>query len=235
MIVLAIDSTAKTSTVALLDDGAALATYSIEGGLTQSELLLPMVENMLSSLKVSVSDIGLFAVSVGPGSFTGVRIGTALIKGLAFGRDIPSVAVSTLEALSENLSGISGIVVPVMDARRDQVYTAIFKSSKDGIERLSPDEAISVSALTDKLLGFKNEEIYIVGDGYEKVVAALDTLNIPHAVTPELLRRQNAFSVGRVGLSKFAASDVVSDAELLPTYLRVPQAERERLEREAAK
>ena len=126
MKILAFDSTAKAASVAVCEDGRLLGLYTIDNGLTQSELLLPMAGNLLGSLKLSFSDIELLAAAVGPGSFTGVRIGVSLVKGIAFGRNIPCVPVSTLEALAENISTLRGILVPVMDARRGQLYTAIF-------------------------------------------------------------------------------------------------------------
>ena len=135
MKILAFDSTAKVASVAVTEGDRALLSYSIDNGLTQSELLLPMAESALKALRLTFADVGAYAVTVGPGSFTGVRIGVSLVKGLAFAKDIPCVEVSTLLALAENLRGTDGIIVPVMDARRSQVYTAILrertKSSQD--------------------------------------------------------------------------------------------------------
>ena len=133
MKILAFDSTAKVASVAVTEGEKTLAVYSIDNGLTQSELLLPMAEATLNSLRISFSDIDAYAVTVGPGSFTGVRIGVSLVKGLAFGKNKPCVDVSTLEALAENLKGSDGIIVPVMDARRAQVYTALFISDGDAV------------------------------------------------------------------------------------------------------
>ena len=118
MKILSFDSTAKAASVAVLEDESVLAEYSVDTGLTQSELLLPMAESMLSALKLSFSDIELYAASTGPGSFTGVRIGASLVKGLAFDRGVPCVSVSTLEALAENLAGLSGILLPCMKGRK---------------------------------------------------------------------------------------------------------------------
>ena len=127
MITLAFDTSAKIASCAVLDGKKVLSEYSIDNGLTQSELIMPMAENMLAALKLDFSDIGLIATSVGPGSFTGVRIGVSMAKGLAFGRDIRIAPVSTLEALCENLVPFEGILVPTMDARRNQVYNALFE------------------------------------------------------------------------------------------------------------
>lgn len=227
MKILAFDSTAKAASVAVTEDDKLLALYTIDNGLTQSELLLPMAENILKSLKLDFSDIELFAVAVGPGSFTGVRIGAALVKGLAFGRDIPCAEVSTIEALAENARGLVGLVVPCMDARRGQVYTAIF----NGGERLMPDSAISIEELGEALKPYEGREIYLVGDGYNGTYKKLSEMGIALADTPTLLLIENAYSVAVVAYKKHLHGETVSDRELSPTYLRMPQAERERLER----
>ena len=235
MKILAFDGTAKAATVAVTDSERMLGCYTIDNGLTQSELLLPMAENLLSCLKLSFSDIELFATSVGPGSFTGVRIGVSLVKGLAFGRDIPCVGVSTLEALAENLMPLRGILVPCMDARRGQVYSATFTCDGEKIERLTEDRAISLSDLADELKKYEDENIYLSGDGYAVSRAALSSSGIRLCETPELLILENAASVARVAQKKYDKGEVLSDKELSPVYLRMPQAERERLEREAEK
>ena len=234
MKILAFDGTAKAASVAVLDGESVLGYYTVDNGLTQSELLLPMAKNLLKSLKLSFSDIELFATSVGPGSFTGVRIGVSLIKGLAFGKNLPCVEVSTLEALAESLSGLRGLIVPCMDARRQQVYSATFVSDGKEIKRLCEDRAIALSALADELKD-KNEDIWLVGDGYAVAKAALDKAGVNTMKTPELLILESAVSVARVALKKYKKGEFVSDSALSPIYLRLPQAERERLEREAAK
>ena len=123
MKILAFDTSAKVASVALTDDEKLLGVSNIDNGLTQSELVLPMAEDLIGRLGLNFSDVNLYAVTVGPGSFTGVRIGVATVKGLAFGRDIPTAPVSTLEALAENAAGLDGLIVPCMDARRGQFYT----------------------------------------------------------------------------------------------------------------
>ncbi len=234
MIIMAFDSTAKSASVAVLDGERVLAEYNIDNGLTQSELLLPMAEDMLRALKLSFSEVKLFACSTGPGSFTGVRIGVSLVKGLAFGRGVPCVGVSTLEALAESLRGLRGIIVPVMDARRDQVYTAIFSSDGNELVRRAEDMAVSHSALAE-MLRDAEDRIYLVGDGYGVTKAALDALGVKTETTPERLRLESAASVGAVAYRKYKEGEAVDDLTISPTYLRMPQAERERLEREAAK
>ena len=235
MKILAFDGTAKAATVAITDGDKPLGYTTIDNGLTQSELLLPMAEDLLRSLKLGFSDVDLFATSVGPGSFTGVRIGVSLVKGLAFGRKIPCVGVSTLEALAENLLPLKGILVPCMDARRNQVYSATFRCDGANLERLTEDRAIALCDLAKELKEYEGEAIYLSGDGYEVAKKALTSEGIKLSLTPELLILENAVSVAKVAKRKYENGEAISDSELSPVYLRMPQAERERLEREAAK
>ena len=230
MIILAFDGTAKCASCAVLRDEVCLGEYNIDNGLTQSELLLPMAESLMKSLKLEYSDVELFATSVGPGSFTGVRIGAALVKGLAFDRNIPCAEVSTLEALAENASGLRGIIVPAMDARRGQVYTAIFRCDGENLTRLCEDMAISITELGERLREF-DEPIYITGDGYEVARKNMSAMGLKLENTPVALRNESAASVAKVALRQYREGKTVSDVELSPTYLRLPQAERERLER----
>ena len=233
MITLAFDSTAKAASVAVTDGDKLLALYNIDNGLTQSELLLPMAENMLKNLKLTFDDVGLLACAVGPGSFTGVRIGVALVKGIAFGKNIPCVAISTLDELAENLAGLDGIIVPVMDARRQQVYTATYRGKGGTLDKLTPDRAIAISELADELKEY-SEPIYLVGDGYDVARRGLIAAGVDVKETPKLLITENAYSVALVANRKYEKGETVSDLEIAPTYLRMPQAERERLERLAA-
>ena len=231
MKILAFDTSAKTASVAVCDGGNILGVSNIENGLTQSELVLPMAEALLSQLKMSFADVELYAVTVVPGSFTGVRIGVSTVKGLAFGRDIPCAPVSTLEALAENAAGLTGLIVPCMDARRGQFYTATFATTAVGISRMTPDRAISAEELAEELRSYEGD-IYITGDGYDVAHKLLTSLGVKLATTPYLLRSQNAVSIARVAEKMHAQGLCVSERELAPSYLRLPQAERERLERE---
>lgn len=231
MITLAFDSTAKAASVAVCEDYKALALYTVDNGLTQSELLLPMAENILKSLKLTFDDIDLFACAVGPGSFTGVRIGVALVKGLALGKSKPCISVSTLEELAENARGLEGLIVPVMDARRSQVYTAIFESDGNELIRKSPDLALSLLDLAKILKEYSEKDIYLIGDGYDVTKKALTAEGVLLKNTPELLINENAYSVATVALRKFKANEYCDDLSISPTYLRLPQAERERLEK----
>lgn len=231
MKILAFDTTAKIASVAVHDDERMLALYSIDNGLTQSELLLPMAEDMLRSLHLSFDDIDLYATSVGPGSFTGVRIGAALVKGLAFGKGTPCVGVSTLDELAQSLFPLEGIICPCMDARRDQAYNALYSCRNGELTKLTADRAISYGELAAELAVYAGEKIYICGDGYEIAISELSRLGVALAQTPRLLIGQNASSVALVAYEKYRRGEYSFDIEIAPTYLRMPQAERERLER----
>jgi len=227
MLILALDSTATVASVALVRDGNTLAQYTVNAGNTHSVTLLPMIEHMLKMTAADLSDIDMFAASVGPGSFTGVRIGTATVKGLAHGKDVPCVGVSTLEALAYNLCGTGGIICPAMNARRGQVYTAIFEDTDDGVKRLTPDMAISIAELSEMLAGFEGE-VRFCGDGYSLVS------HLSPYKTEELYRLQSAASVAAVAKKLYDSTEdksVFTPSALNPTYLRKPQAEREREER----
>lgn len=228
MLILAMDSTAVAASVALLSDGVPLAAFHLNNGNTHSETLLPMVEGVLRCTGKTVQDIDLFAVSAGPGSFTGVRIGVATLKGLAFGRGKSCVGVSTLEALAQNLVPTTGILCPVMNARRGQVYNALFRAEEGALTRLCPDRALSVAELEEELIDL-GESVTLCGDGAELVSRGLTRCkaNLP----PLTLIDQNAVSVAICAARMAARGETVTDEELKPVYLRMPQAERERLQR----
>ena len=234
MITLAFDSTAKIASCAILKDDEPLAVYHLNNGLTQSELLLPMAQNMLSQLKMSFDDVNVYACSAGPGSFTGVRIGVGLIKGLAFGKGLPCIGVSSIEALSENLRNLKGFVIPAMDARRGQFYCGIFHSDGNELVRLSDDMAISgeelAALLGERMKEYPTSVVYVVGDGYSGAKRALEKAGITTEQTPENLILQNAASVGKIAYRRVSEGNITADTDLKVTYLRLPQAERERLE-----
>ena len=223
MKILALDSTANTSTVAVLEDDKLLSLYTANIKNTHSETLLPMVKSALETLKIDVSDIDVFAASEGPGSFTGVRIGISTIKGLAFGKGKKCVGVSTIEALAQNLESFDGIICPIMNARRGQVYTGAFLNG----ERIVEDQCMMLCDLIPILEKY-DEPIYFVGDGYS-LIDGMENEKFRH--TPELLRYQNAFSVGKVAYKKILDGKGVTDEGLRVEYLRKAQAEREREER----
>ncbi|MBE6599966.1 MAG: tRNA (adenosine(37)-N6)-threonylcarbamoyltransferase complex dimerization subunit type 1 TsaB [Ruminococcaceae bacterium] len=222
MLILSIDSSAVAGSVALCDGERLLSEYTVNLGNTHSETLLPMIEHILKLSGYTTDDIDIFACSEGPGSFTGIRIGAATIKGLAFSTGKPCIGVSTLEALAYNLCGFDGIICPVMNARRGQVYNAVF--DKD-LNRLTEDRAIAASDLARELENY--DRVYLCGDGTR---VALD--GGVHAIAaPERLLHQSGYSVAQCALKKFALGVRTGDTELAPVYLRLPQAERVRLEK----
>lgn len=231
MYILSLDSTAIAATVALCDDEKLLSLTTVENGNTHSQTLLPMVEQTLARFELRPTDVEMYACSAGPGSFTGVRIGASTVKGLAFGTTIPCIGVSTLEALAQNLIGFDGILCPVMNARRNQVYNALFECKNGAITRLCEDRAIALDALDEELAALADQPIYLSGDGYDLSVSQLTKCASRIRQTPVLLRTQNAYSVAQVALALYESGVRTSDSELVPVYLRPCQAERERLER----
>lgn len=229
MKILALDSSAVVASVALCDGERLLAEYTLNNGNTHSETLLPMIETILSHFGFTVDDIELFAATTGPGSFTGVRIGAATLKGLAFAKNMPCVGVSTLEALAENAASLGGLICPVMNARRAQVYTALFRSDGKTLMRLMPDSALAITEL-DELLAAYGEPIVFVGDGYRITLEALQKTEVREI--PDRLRHQSAYSVAQIALRAYENGGATTDSSLSVTYLRPSQAERERLARE---
>ena len=227
MLILAFESSAKAASVALCKDGKLISQYSQCSGLTHSRTLLPMAEDLLKNAELSIRDVEGFAVSHGPGSFTGIRIGVSAVKGLAWASDKPCVGVSTLEAMAWHGLAVGGYICPVMDARRSQVYNAIFKIEEGKVVRVSEDRAIALSELAEEVKAL-NAPVFLVGDGAEITAKYFADNNIPHSVAPENLVWQSAWGVAMAAMDK----EFVSSDKLLPVYLRLSQAERERLERE---
>ncbi len=226
MLILALEASAKAASAALCRDGALLGQYFQNCGLTHSVTLLPMAEALLKNTNLTTADVDLFAVSHGPGSFTGVRIGVSTVKGLAWAAEKPCVGVSTLEAMAWNgLAAAPGsLVCCAMDARRSQVYNALFRISEGKPERLCEDRAISLEELTTELAGMEETSIFVTGDGAALCHAALLKAGLPAALAPENARWQSAWGVCMAAQDKPATS---ADG-LLPVYLRLSQAERER-------
>lgn len=210
----------------MLRDSELIAKDMHDDGNTHSSTLLPMVEKLLKENLLKADDIDLFAASAGPGSFTGVRIGAATLKGIAFGRNKPCVPVSALEALAYNMRDTDGVVCALMDARRGQFYTATFEIKSGAVKRITPDEAKSGEDIAASLE--KYEKVWLVGDG-AAVAMPFFGGNAVLAPTDRLLA--DGESVGVLAYKLFKEGKTVSDAEFAPTYLRLPQAERERLEK----
>lgn len=220
MRILAVDTSAVCAAVAVTDEEKILSESQTNTGLTHSRTLLPMIDSTLKNAEISLDSIDFFACSAGPGSFTGIRIGVAAIKGLCDATGKKCIPVSTLEALAYNLLGRSCTAVSVMDARCNQVYCAIFKVEGESVTRLTPDEAIRIDDLGQKLGEYEN--VIFVGDGAKICHKAL---GFGIAAPSELF--QKGSSVALCALKSFSEEKLITGAELMPVYLRLPQAERE--------
>lgn len=238
MRILALDSSGLVASVALVEEKEGrtevIASYSTNYKKTHSQTLLPMIDEMMRRVETEIESVDAIGVSNGPGSFTGLRIGVATAKGLAFALGKPIIEVPTLEALAFQLPLQDKLVCPIMDARRNQVYTGIYRTNGDKVEVVLPQTALKMDVLKEKLKKYK-EEVLFLGDGvpvyfqqlmqWKKEGYALD-------VVPAHLSRQNASSVGVLALAYWKQGRVVSGEACRPEYLRVSQAERERMEKE---
>lgn len=233
MRILSIDSSATAASVALFEDSKLIGEFFTNTSFTHSRTLAPMIENLLVVTGKAVSDVDLIAVSNGPGSFTGVRIGVSVAKGIAFPDNLPCMAVSTLESMAYNLTLTDCVVCAVMDARRNQVYNAMFRIKYGEVHRLCDDRAISIEALKNEIKdSLQGERIILVGDGATITMRELMELPMSIEMAPETLRFQRASSVALAAMSRLDAGEKPSSAsELLPSYLRLSQAERERAEK----
>ena len=232
MLIFAFETSAKAGSVALLQDGVLLGESYSNTGLTHSQTLLSMGQQLLANCGLSPADVDAVAVAAGPGSFTGVRIGVAAAKGFAWGRELPCYGVSTLEAMARGLGVWSGYICPVMDARRNQVYNALFKAENGVLTRIQEDRAIALKELETELKEL-DTPIFLVGDGslltYNTLLQSIPSLVCP----PEHRMHQRAAGVALVAQEMIAQGQPGDAAALSPNYLRLSQAERERLERQA--
>lgn len=230
--ILAVESSAGPASCALLrvegERQTVLCTASVNTRLTHSQTLMPMIDDMLRNAGLTVADVHALAVAAGPGSFTGVRIGVAAVKGLAFPEDLPCVSVSTLEGMAYRFAGLpmECDIVTAMDARCRQVYTALFSLNNGVLTRETPDEAITLDELAPRLAA-RTRPILVVGDGAALCHAELSATVPLLQLAPVGLCDQNAVGVARAAVPLLQAGKAVSGDTLLPVYLRLPQAERE--------
>jgi tRNA threonylcarbamoyladenosine biosynthesis protein TsaB len=227
MKILAIESSAKAASVALSDDGRLTAQYFLNAGLTHSATLMKMAGDLLATLGLEPGGLDCIAVAHGPGSFTGIRIGVSAAVGLAWGAGLPACGVSTLEAMAHQLPEPDAVICPVMDARRNEVYTASFCWADGRVARLTEDRAIPVTDLASEAAA-SNQPYILLGDGAELARAAFEASGAVFRLAPALLRLQTAWGVACAaeGAPKLPAD------RLKPNYLRVSQAERERREKQ---
>lgn len=227
MKILAIDSSAKVAAAAICTEDKILAETVLDTGLTHSQTLMPVCASLLENARIELGEIDAFAVAAGPGSFTGLRIGIAAVKGMALPTDKPCIPVSTLEGLAYNLIGLDGIACAVMDARRNQVYNALFALADGKVTRLCEDRAISVEQLEAELSRF-SQKILLCGDGALLCQSKLSNTLPDIRLAPPALRFQRASGVAAAA---FHNKNTLTARQLIPRYLRLPQAERERNER----
>ena len=228
---LGIDSSGLVASVAVVEDDNLLAEYTVNYKKTHSQTLLPMLDEIVKMTELDLATIDVIAVAAGPGSFTGLRIGSATAKGLGLALQKPLVAVPTVEALAYNLWGTDKIVCPLMDARRNQVYTGIYEFAGQELQVIEGQMAVPVTEIVEKLNTLKQEVIFL-GDGvpvYKEVLA--QEMKIPYLLAPAHLNKQRAASVATLGAVYAAKGKTESAIKHQPDYLRMSQAERERAEK----
>lgn len=226
MKILAVDTSATAASVAVAEENKLIGEFSINTALTHSQTLMPMVDELLKNTGLSVNDIDAAAVNAGPGSFTGVRIGVAAVKGIAFPKNLPCVSVSTLESMAYNMLGNDCIVCSVMDARCSQVYNALFRVKGCTVTRMTDDRALSLTDLKNELQNI-NEKVVLVGDGAVLCSKFLGEEFENIMLAPFNNRIQTASSVAYAAFEKINSGETVKADELMPVYLRLPQAQRE--------
>ena len=234
MKILALDSSGIVASVAIVEDNTLLAEYTVNYKKTHFQTLLPMLDEVAKMTELYLSTIDAIAVAAGPGSFTGLRIGSATAKGLALALKKPLVAVPTVEALAYNLYDTNGLICPIMDARRNQVYTGIYRFENHKLVTLEDQMAVSITDLLDKL-NERGEPVTFLGDGvpvFEKTIG--ENLKVPHTFAPAHVNKQRAAAVAALVEIYYREGKLQSAAEHTPEYLRVSQAERERAEKQKA-
>ena len=231
MKIIALESSAVTASVAVTEDDKLLAQSFQNSGLTHSATLMPMAADLLKNTGLTLDEMDVVAVAAGPGSFTGVRIGVAAAKGLAWPGDKPCAPCSTLESMAWQCAHMGGEICAAMDARRNQVYCARFLAENGELTRLTGDRAMGLDELAEEVRASGRSQT-LVGDGAHLVQKALGEQGLPLVMTPPHLIYQTAWGVARAALRLAREDKLVSAAAMAPSYHRLSQAERERLERE---
>lgn len=228
MRILAVDSSAKTAGVAICDDDKLLGEFFIDNGLTHSQTLMPMIQACVNHTGVSLSSLDAYAVSIGPGSFTGLRIGIASVKGIASVSEKPCYGVSTLEALAYGATAQDAMLCCIMDARCQQVYAAAFSIQNGGVKRLLEDTALTITDFVRRIAALgQSTPIVLTGDAATLYLDRFLEAGLEAGVIPQLQRFPRAYGVARAVFSNTVTIKAVAANDLVPVYLRVPQAERE--------
>ena len=232
MRILALDSSGLVATVAIVEDDQTIAEYTVNYKKTHSQTLLPMLDEIVKMTEFDLSTVDAIAVAGGPGSFTGLRIGSATAKGLGLALNKPLIHIPTVDGMAYNLFGCTGLICPMMDARRNQVYTGIYRFEQE-FEIVEEQMAIAVQELIEKLNAY-GEKVTFLGDGVPVYAKQLEEgLKVPYSFAPAHVNRQRAAAVGTLGMRYFAEDKTETAREHQPDYLRVSQAERERAEKNA--
>jgi len=231
MRILGIESSSLVASVAIVTDDILTAEYTVNLKKTHSQTLLPMINEIFKMLEIELDTIDAIAVSAGPGSFTGLRIGSATAKGLGFALNKPLINVPTVDAMAYGIFKTKSLICPLMDARRNQVYTGIYENSSE-FKIIEPQCAISIEEIISKLNKL-NSDVIFLGDGTPVAREFIEaTLKVPYTYAPAYCNRQRAAAVATLGAEYFKNGKVETAAEHAPNYLRVSQAERERAEKE---
>lgn len=235
MKILGLDSSGIVASVAIVEDDVLIAEYTVNYKKTHSQTLLPMLDEIAKMTELDLNSIDAIAVAAGPGSFTGLRIGSATAKGLGLALKKPLIAIPTVEGLAYNLYDIPGLICPIMDARRKQVYTGIYRFTDHQLKVVEDQMAVSMETVIDKLNQY-GEAVTFLGDGvpvFHEFIA--EKMTVPYSFAPAHVNKQRAAAVAALGEIYYRQGKTETAMEHVPDYLRVSQAERERAEREAAK
>ncbi len=235
MKLLAMDSSGLVASVAVITEDTLLAEYTVNYKKTHSQTLLPMLDEIVRMVELDLNEIDAIVVSSGPGSFTGLRIGSATAKGIGLALHKPIVTIPTLDGMAFQLFGTDKLICPMIDARREQVYTGLFGFSDDEFQVIKAQCALSVAEILDEINQRKREVIFL-GDGvdvYRNLI--INKITVPYSFAPSFLNRQRAGAVGALGIRYFKENKIQTADEHEPIYLRLSQAERERAEKQAEK
>ncbi len=235
MKILALDSSGIVASVAVVEDYNLLGEYTVNYKKTHSQTLLPMLDELVQMIELDLNTLDAIAVAAGPGSFTGLRIGAATAKGLGLALDKPLIAIPTVEGLAYNLYDTKGVICPLMDARRSQVYTGIYRFREHKLQAIQEQCTVAIEEILEKVNGL-GEEVIFMGDGvgvFTEIIG--EKIQVPYTFAPSHLNKQRASAVAALGLQYYKDGKIQTAAEHKPDYLRVSQAERERAEREAKK
>ena len=235
MKILGLDSSGIVASVAIVEDDVLIAEYTVNYKKTHSQTLLPMLDEIAKMTELDLNSIDAIVVAAGPGSFTGLRIGSATAKGLGLALKKPLIAIPTVEGLAYNLYDISGLICPIMDARRKQVYTGIYRFTDHQLKVVEDQMAVPMETVIEKLNQY-GEAVTFLGDGvsvFHELIA--EKMTVPYSLAPAHVNKQRAAAVAALGEIYYRQGKTETAMEHVPDYLRVSQAERERAEREAAK